>query len=397
MKKNKCEKSLYIMFISLIMFTFLGCKGGDDSEKLPYRTVIAYMGGDNNLSKDLRTNIDSMEVAYNGDGNFIIYYDANNSTPKLIQLVKENGVTKENIIKEYEESKASSPEVMKDVIDEVIKRFPAQTYGLIVSSHGDGWLPKKISFETRAIIADGSTTTDYMEIDELQGVLVDYKFEYILFDACLMSNVESCYAFRNDTKYIIASVAEIPGTGFPYANIMNELLTGSTEIDYKDICRKYYESNMMDTSIGWASITLIKTDEFETLASISKEILQKYKDDIEEFLLDENNIRGIQYYDRNNLIDYIDYALSDLKDFYQNFYNEAERTNFLDALNSVVIYTQSSDYLVWNYIQVKEGAYSGISTYLPRYSQAALNDYYNTHFEWATDSGMTDIISSFAK
>jgi len=175
---------------------------------------------------------------------------------------------------------------------------------------------------------------------------------------------------------------------------MNELLTGSTEIDYKDICRKYYEINM--NSVKWGTVSLIKTDGFNALVSRVKEITDKHKKNIEEFLLDENNIKGIQYYDRNDLIDYINYALSDVKDFYQKFYNESEETIFLDALNKVVIYTQSSDYLFGG-LKVKEGAYSGISTYLPRPSQHVLNDYYKTHFEWSDASGMTDVINSFAK
>jgi len=390
-------KNLYKVIIFLFVLTIFACNGDSDKEDLPYRTVIVYMGGDNSLSDDLKINIDSMKSAYNGEDNFIIYYDAIDTIPKLIQLVRKNGVTEENIIKEYEESKASSPAVMKGVIDEVINRFPAQTYGLIISSHADGWLPKKISFETRAIISDGNSTRDFMEIEELKDVLTNYRFEYILFDACLMSNVESCYAFRDITDYIIASVAEIPAAGFPYTSIMSKLLKASSEADYKDICKTYYESNMTNPDVGWASITLIKTDKFETLASVSKGIMNNHQNEIKDFLSNDSNIVNIQYYDRNSLIDYINYALSDLKDFYQSFYTTEEETEFLDALNDVVVYSVYSEYLVWKRIYVKEGAYSGISTYLPRPSQAALNDYYNTHFEWATDSGMTDIINSFAQ
>ncbi|OJX88031.1 MAG: hypothetical protein BGP01_07010 [Paludibacter sp. 47-17] len=55
------------------------------------------------------------------------------------------------------------------------------------------------------------------------------KFDFILFDACLMGVVETAYELRNNTNYILSPSTETIADGFPYDLIIMELL----KIDYQ--------------------------------------------------------------------------------------------------------------------------------------------------------------------
>ena len=74
----------------------------------------------------------------------IIYVD-DNKMPKLYRIYKnKNGTIKKDIIHEYNEQISTTPEVMKEVCEKVFADYPAQSYGLIYWSHGEGWKPIKV-------------------------------------------------------------------------------------------------------------------------------------------------------------------------------------------------------------------------------------------------------------
>ena len=50
---------------------------------------------------------------------------------------------------------SASPQVLKRVINDVTRLYPAKSYGLIVFSHGSGWLPSHTLVNgSRSIIID---------------------------------------------------------------------------------------------------------------------------------------------------------------------------------------------------------------------------------------------------
>ena len=68
------------------------------------------------------------------------------------------------------------------------------------------------------------------------------RFDYVIFDDCFMSNIESLYAMRRATDYIIASPCEIMGAGFPYELVLPRLFTnGGYDRDLEGVCRAFYD------------------------------------------------------------------------------------------------------------------------------------------------------------
>ena len=69
--------------------------------------------------------------------------------------------------------------------------------------------------------ATGKTKTQLEKESRKKGP----DFDYILFDACLMSQVEVAYELRDTADYLILSPAEVMSAGFPYFKITKYLLS----------------------------------------------------------------------------------------------------------------------------------------------------------------------------
>ena len=75
---------------------------------------------------------------------------------------------------------------MYKVIKETTELFPAESYGLVLSSHGTSWLPGNFS----SLRSFGEENGQYMEITEMNEALEGFHFDFMLFDACYMSGIE---------------------------------------------------------------------------------------------------------------------------------------------------------------------------------------------------------------
>jgi len=77
-------------------------------------------------------------------------------------------------------------------------------------------------------VAIDATDRDYLDNEELQKALTDVpgdgpRVDLIGFDACLMSAVEIGYQLRDVARFMVGSQELEPGTGWPYAEILNSL------------------------------------------------------------------------------------------------------------------------------------------------------------------------------
>ena len=138
-------KSKYFIYILLTILTFGSCTKEEFEEQGPKRTVLVYVVA-SNLGSYINKNIDSMiSVAIpknlNG-GNLIVYYSKSDKSAELYQIKEgSNGVVTKHHIADYTNQSAIDPEVMRSVINKVVTDFPADSYGMIFSSHGTSWLP----------------------------------------------------------------------------------------------------------------------------------------------------------------------------------------------------------------------------------------------------------------
>lgn len=375
----------FILHICLVISVFPFLCSCDDSIPYSDRTVLVYLVAENSLSNNAYSNLDDMVKGVKngiGSGSLICYFDPIDAPPSLIKITAKGQET----IREYNEQNSASPEVMRSVIEEVRSKYTSSSYGLVLWSHGTGWMPARISTSrrmstfstapysplvkrpaatTRAFGQDGN---NWMDLDDLQNGIPDKLFDFIIFDACYMSQIEVAYALKEKASYIIASPTEILASGFPYADIMDNLF--ASQVDLKGICQDYFDHYNAQTGFNKsATIALIKTEKLQQLSDIAKTIYMPRLAEIESF-----NILPLQYYDRNYT-----HTMFDLDQFVRLLAPE-EATQFTKLLNEIIVYKAATPIFLGGNsgggITINMENFSGISTYVPISSYSLLNQSY---------------------
>jgi hypothetical protein len=109
-----------------------------------------------------------------------------------------------------------------------------------VSSYSEPLFTPAVGAEITRAFGESNVRVNPAEIAEgIENSVVD--IDYILFDACLMSNIETIYELRGSANYIIASPCEIMGKGFPYERTLPHLFKNDGETsDYAAAAESYY-------------------------------------------------------------------------------------------------------------------------------------------------------------
>jgi len=324
------------------MLAAWGCSSddsGDNGGKRPSdesHTLIIYMMGDNGLETFMDTNLGKIMSAVDkvpDGGRIALFYDRGNYT-RLAELKMENGRAVQRVIEEYPTSAVSTdPAFMGGVIERVRSEMPADSYGLILSSHGGGWVPSEIfdiymlgrqPQQAAAPRFFGQDGDDCMEIGELVEALDNPgigRFDYIIFDACFMSSVEALYDLRRSAEYIVASPAEILGDGFPYRNIVPMLFERGHSLE--NVCRSFM--NLYRDRSG--TIALVDCDALEGLAKSMRRITAAASG-----TPDTSAVQAYEGFPSHLYFDLEQYAEALTSD-------EALRADFRRALAAAVIYT----------------------------------------------------------
>ncbi|MBI4350884.1 MAG: hypothetical protein HY550_05560 [Elusimicrobia bacterium] len=100
-----------------------------------------------------------------------------------------------------------------------LRRYPARKVALILWNHGAGRLG--ISYD--------DVSRNQMEIDKLGAALALIKktlgrrIDVFATDACLMQMAGVAYEFKDSAEVIVGSEEEIPGSGYPYTELLGRL------------------------------------------------------------------------------------------------------------------------------------------------------------------------------
>ena len=123
-----------------------------------------------------------------------------------------------------------------------LEKYPADKTGLIFWNHGSGSI--------NGVCFDQLYDKDSLSLKEIDSALnsvydsMTDKFEFIGFDACLMSTLETANILVPYAKYMFASEETEPGGGWNYNDIMN-FLAENPEADGAELgkmqCESYYQ------------------------------------------------------------------------------------------------------------------------------------------------------------
>ena len=309
--------TLFICSISLAM-TFTGCsEEAFDTDSVNKQTILVFYPWTGSKSSTgllgyLQNNIDSIcdgiidRKGLNNSRVLVFLSDKyNHSTLYDLQYNATTKSVDRVPLKEYEGASYASAEGIADILNEVKTKASALNYALIVGVHGCGWTyasdwsrypyyarpsvtrPSDNNFSgiqfgpdpnaplTR-FFGSVSLAENAIDISSLaEGIRESgLKMQYILFDACYMSNIETAYELKDVTNYMIASGSEIMAAGLPYRSMWSYL--NSSTPNYSSIVStsvNFYKNS----SAPFCNLAAIDCRQVEKLASVMKDINAEYQ------------------------------------------------------------------------------------------------------------------------
>lgn len=240
---------IWAMLIGLLCLT--ACHHDEPELKKSRRTVILYMMAENGMSQFASDDIREIIKGAGDiplDCNFVVYLDKT-SLPQCFTYGAQTG---ESLWKTYPEHDSCDSTTFRNTLADIIKAYPAESYGLILWSHGSGWIPAPAKASAKGqhktIGIDNNLNSPFLdegselEIPSLRGALesLGVEWEYIFFDACFMQCVEVDYELRNVCRSVVASPAEMPGDGAPYHLMMKDFFREDKPAEH--IAETYHEA-----------------------------------------------------------------------------------------------------------------------------------------------------------
>ena len=382
-----------------------------ESETAPNRRVVLmYAAAYSNLSPSIAEDIRELcggAIPAVGSGDVLLVYSHHTkygrdySTPTNPVLFRAyidmDGKQRRDTITVYPETDvSSSAEVFHKVLCEVQDLFPAQSYGLVFSSHARGWLPVDYEepsssyfnfFAPRRFpglrVSENLLETKWLGIENAEGSGIDIrdladaipmKLDFFLLDACLMGCVEVAYELREKCNYVAFSPTEILSNGFMYDSMASRLLNVQSP-DLKQICQDYYEYyNSLTGNYRSATITLVNCRKTAALAEACASIISAHRDGLAA--ADRNNVQAYFY---NEL-----HWFYDLRDLLEKAGATPEELARLDsALSECVVYAAATP----TFFNLKLDNVCGLSMYFPYPEKKELNNYYKT-LSWNKATGL---------
>ncbi|MBR6346046.1 MAG: hypothetical protein IKR69_01500 [Bacteroidales bacterium] len=409
----------YICILSVFAVSCSKMTEGGTGTLSRYRNVmLLYSAGYNNLSSPMLRNITELQEGYvpvdmsSNDVMLVFnrrtegYLNFKEPVPPVLIEVKRNwqGDIQMDTVKIWPaETKASTAQTMSEVLSYIKDSYPADSYGVVFSSHATGFLPEGYysnpedggddvddgdiwalsrrvrrvrNFEeeplTKSIGADytGTVGVDLesfeIELPALAGA-IPMHLDYFLFDACLMGGIEVAYELKDKVDIIGFSPTEVLSQGFYYDSMGKYLLGGSVP-DPEAVCRDYLDK-YLNGSTKAASVTVVDCRRIDPLVSICKTLFEKYREQISNL-----PTAGIQVYFRQDK-----HWFYDLEDILIHAgIDDSEKALLANALNDFIIFKGHTD----TFFTIQFTHYSGLSMFLPSHSGDQLKSYYRQKIGW---------------
>lgn len=263
---------------------FVGCKSKPEPTPPPtaQRTILVYMVASNNLGSNGYDAADLHEMQQGMQcrpaGRLLVYHAPAQGTPVLKEITTRGTDT---LLKYDNQMLSVDSRRMSQVLDDVRRLAPALSYGLVLWSHGSGWLQDGITDDAQAAKSGQSDTPHpaswgydrgrTMNITTLAATLGGRQLDFIYFDCCYMNGIEVAYQLRRVTPTIVGSVAELPVEGMPYdQNVPCLFADPPALVQAAANTFKLYDSRRGDERT--CTMSVINTSGLDRLAQLTRQI-----------------------------------------------------------------------------------------------------------------------------
>ena len=130
------------------------------------------------------------------------------------------------LVDEFDQANMSLAETLADFLRWGVTNYPADKMAAVLWDHGGG--------SAKGLCMDENYDFDTMDLHMLDQALnaalliMDRKFEFIGFDACLMGTLECANVVATYANYMVASEEWEPGTGWPYTDFLSYVAENPT-------------------------------------------------------------------------------------------------------------------------------------------------------------------------
>lgn len=401
MKSHLFFSRIILFLVSILTLTVMSsCEDESDSPKEPQgpqmarQTVIMYMPwSGSGIYPYFLKNITSFEKAIEdngglGDNALVIFISDDENVSYLIKSCYENGKCERDTIKTYDFNSCdyTTPSGIATVINDAVGVSPAETYAMAVGSHGMGWIPVGVdvpvysatpktlpgNIHPTRYFGHSSNNRYQTNIETLADGIIStgIKMQYVLFDDCYMSNIETAYDLKDATDYLIASTCEIMIEGMPYAEIGIDLLNNN----YKGVVDGFYGFySTFSTPCGTIGVTDCR--EVAGMAYIMKQINGAYPDGLDV----TDDVQRLDGYSPTIFFDFGDYVSHLCKD-------ASLLAAFNEQLARLVPYKANTDtyYSMFTGRRTSIKSFSGLTISDPTVNRSVANYKVQTNWHKAT-------------
>lgn len=346
-------------------------------------TLLIYGISDGNLVQNINGNIKELKDANTpvpDDHALYFFSGGSRKNAYLIRVRGYGGYNYLDTLMNYGPVNAASTATMEQVIQQVRALSPAHTYGLMVTSHGSGWLPKgalqEVDFfadghkergafdplplyqydifdpmypQVKTLASGGSTE---IEIPDLACMLASYYHDYIVFDACFMADIQAFYELRHVCSSLIASACEVPSAGFAYNKLTQSLFPYYGVSSVRSFAQAYYDRYSNEGNSYGCTVVAVATAVLDNVAAAFRQVVDNGTDagDVNEALL--------QSYDRLSYHKFYDFL-----QFAEAMGTPEDYQALKEEWDKGLIYKNCTSYFIT--IPIDVDAFSGVSVYIP--------------------------------
>lgn len=312
-------KYLLLLLLPLLAFSSCDLFGGNDEPEPEHlrRTVLVYWAAQNTLGYAEYQKKDSLEIAegvpYLRHGERLLLFVDDAHAPRLYEWGKDYKAPQ--LVRRWESDvNSADAETLRELLAWVKQHYVSDEYGLVLASHASGWVPspkraeqQEASSQERLLPSFAPRLQSYgMDVGPKGNMLNDHgplgahademdieplavaiqqsgmRPRFILFDCCLMQNIEVLYALRHTTDYIMASPIAISAEGAPYTQLMK---SGLFSQDITDLGRSYVDYYQQQferypQAMGIVE-SIVRTDRVEAIATALAQVLPARQTDAE--------------------------------------------------------------------------------------------------------------------
>ena len=179
-----------------------------------------------------------VKVVYQTGGSYFWYQNINENRVQRY-LLEDGDLT---LVDEKPEANMGAASTLADFLSWGVANYPSERMGLILWDHGSGSI--------NGVCFDEQYDYDSLTLGELDHALnqvydqMTDRFEFIGFDACLMSTLETANVLTPYARYMYASQEMEPGSGWDYTSLLNNLAANPDQDGAQlgeKVCREYYD------------------------------------------------------------------------------------------------------------------------------------------------------------